>query len=252
MLLRQLDFEDPEGVRFILDHGGDVNHPGQWNKTPLHQAIMRERSLECIRLLVERGANCNATRNDGATPWYLAWLYGRGDVAKCLQESGCETLLNDHCQFIVDCARNNATAVKAMLKTRPDIIESLSRDEQQVIVVAARVGNRDGLATMLDAGLDIATTDNQGFTPRHWAAWYGHVECVMLLIERGAPFELENNYGGTVVDGAVWGWTHSDGDGTNGTRILQILFEAGADLSKISPRPVRNERIESFLVDLIS
>lgn len=149
VLLRKLDFEDLDGVRFILDHGGDVNHPGRWGMAPLHQTIMRGRSVECIQLLVDRGADANAACHDGATPWYLAWLHGRPDVADFLKVCGCDTALPPKHELVVACSRGDRVAVRKLLDAHPGLIKSLSRDEQAAIIAAARSGNRVGLEAML-------------------------------------------------------------------------------------------------------
>ena len=61
-----LDREDSEGVRLLLDAGADPNGTNDGGDTALHWAVWRGRSVEIITALVDRGANVNAKRKDGA------------------------------------------------------------------------------------------------------------------------------------------------------------------------------------------
>lgn len=85
VLLRKLDFDDLEGTREILELGADPDGMGIWGKTPLHQAIMRGRSLETIKLILGYGADPNINRNDGKTTMQLAAETGRSDLIAMLR-----------------------------------------------------------------------------------------------------------------------------------------------------------------------
>ena len=237
VLLRKLDFNDYQGVQLILDLGCDVNHPGNWGKTPLHQAIMRGRDLATIELLISRGADVLARRNDGATPTMLASLYGRPQVVDLLQRSGAGPTPGAVDQFMAACGQGDDDRASELLREQPGLYEQLSENQKAWIVVAGRVGNLPALRTMLGHGFDIAARDEQGFTALHWAAWYGHLECVRFLIERKAPLHATNRYGGTVIDATVWGYANSDGNDRNCRQILSLLAAAGGDPETVSPFP---------------
>lgn len=83
-----------ETVRFLLNHGADVNAVRQaastnaW--TPLHFTAENDQ-LECARLLVDAGANINATDQFGQTPLFLALdEMVSPNVAKLLIERGAD------------------------------------------------------------------------------------------------------------------------------------------------------------------
>ncbi|MGI9519448.1 MAG: ankyrin repeat domain-containing protein, partial [Pirellulaceae bacterium] len=238
VLLRKLDFDDIEGVRYLLDRGVDVNHAGYWGKTPLHQVIMRGRDLPTIQLLVDRGADVNATRkSDGATPYLLACLYGRDDVAQRLVDNGASARLTPVESLMAVCGLGLRDEAMALVQENPQLPDELTEDQHRVITLAGRKGNQQAIDTMLDVGFDIAARDEQGFTALHWAAWYGHLPCVQRLLERGAPLDIKNNYGGTVIDSTVWGYANSDGDDRHCREILEQLVAAGANVHDVSPFP---------------
>lgn len=56
-------------VRFLLDHGADVNVDDEHGRTALHMA---HRDAEIVRLLVAKGADLNAKDDEGETPLHLA------------------------------------------------------------------------------------------------------------------------------------------------------------------------------------
>ena len=88
-LLRKLDFDDVAGVTRLLDLGADPDAGMRhWGKTALHQAIVRGRSLETIRLLMAAGADLNALSRGGKTPYALAVELGRDDVTAELIAAG--------------------------------------------------------------------------------------------------------------------------------------------------------------------
>jgi ankyrin repeat protein len=76
------------------------------------------------------------------------------------------------------------------------------RELERALIMAARYGRDEVVKYLLDKGVDVAASD--GMTPLHWAAGGGHLEMMKLLIERGAPLEKKNVYGGTVLDSTLW------------------------------------------------
>jgi ankyrin repeat protein len=60
------------------------------------------------------------------------------------------------------------------------------------------IGNcSDGIDLVLDAGLDVNEPDSQGWTPLHWAAYFGHKEVCEFLVDRAADKGLKDLTGRT-------------------------------------------------------
>ena len=87
VLLRKLDFDDLEGTREILEMGADPDGMGIWGKTPLHQAIMRGRSLETIKLILGYGADPGIARKDGTKTMDLARKTGNEELISMLEKA---------------------------------------------------------------------------------------------------------------------------------------------------------------------
>lgn len=250
ILLRKLDFDDYEGVKYILERGVDPNEPGIWNKTAIHQAIMRGRRLEFCELLFEHGADLEAKRSDGATPLYLASIYGRTDIVDWLKTKGVNETWSAKQTLLAALGVCDTKTAQSVINVQPNIFESLNENEKLALVKSAQSGNLNSVELMLELGFDTNIQDDQGFTALHWAAWYGHDQVVQLLLEHNARLELENNYGGTVIDSTVWGYANSNGCDENADAILKMLADAGADLSRISPFPSGNEKVDAIIESL--
>jgi Ankyrin repeats (many copies) len=86
---------------------------------------------------------------------------------------------------------------------------------------------RTGIADfLLTKGVDPSAGTGTGLSGFHWAANRGNLETVNMLIERKAPLEQLNSYGGTVLDCTLWSAfnePHADH-----LRIIEALLAAGA------------------------
>ena len=71
------------------------------------------------------------------------------------------------------------------------------------IWTAARKGDLTALQQHMDAGIDIEVRDEEHkSTPLHHAAYFGQLETVKWLVEKGAGMNARNNDGSTPLDAA--------------------------------------------------
>jgi len=83
-------FASPEAVTLLLEHGAHI-HQASHNplrNQALHACIALGNSVEVARLLVEAGADVNATAAGGYTPLHLAASNGNREVVTLLLEHG--------------------------------------------------------------------------------------------------------------------------------------------------------------------
>ncbi|MBA3569939.1 MAG: hypothetical protein H0W28_11470, partial [Pyrinomonadaceae bacterium] len=66
-------------------------------------------------------------------------------------------------------------------------------------------------------------------TGLHWAATGGQLRTVKLLLDRKAPLEVKNIYGGTVLDQTLW--SSRNDPKPDHLPIIQALVNAGADVN---------------------
>ncbi|CAM0874120.1 unnamed protein product [Alopecurus aequalis] len=82
-------------VGVLLRHGADPNKVASCVFTPLVSSLAGG-SLECMKLLIQAGANVNAGGFSGATPLFLACSRrGTAPLVKCLLEAGADPNASD-------------------------------------------------------------------------------------------------------------------------------------------------------------
>ena len=62
---------DVSDVRFLIEHGANVNSVTKFGRSPLHEAALYGR-YDISKLLIEAGADVNARNPRGETPLYYA------------------------------------------------------------------------------------------------------------------------------------------------------------------------------------
>ena len=181
-------------VQWQLDAGVDVNEESSNGLTPLHYAASAGHN-DIVELLIERGANVNATDSGkGGTPLdYAHW----GD-----QEEVIETL-NAH-----NAQREHEKGGKGI-------------GQSSLIHDAALDGDIDEVQRQLDAGVDPNLKSSKGATPLFYAVYGGHLEIVELLITRGADVNA------VYLKNSVLDQAHSYDD----QEIVELLEVHGAEVA---------------------
>lgn len=72
-------------LALLVDHGADVNDPGEHGYRPLHNAV-EQGKLDAVKWLLERGANKTLRNVQGDTPFDLALILGEAKIANILSD----------------------------------------------------------------------------------------------------------------------------------------------------------------------
>jgi ankyrin repeat protein len=82
---------------------------------------------------------------------------------------------------------------------------------------------------LLESGADLAEHSGDGQTGTHYAAIFGRLDTLKLLLKHRPPLEAKNMYGGTVLGQTLWSAAHG-GDPELYSQIIETLIAAGAKL----------------------
>lgn len=85
------------------------------------------------------------------------------------------------------------------------------------------------VAYLLERGADLRDRADSGATALHWAAGGGHIGVIKLLLDRDAPLEEINRWGGTVLEHAGWAFEHS-APSADFAPVFDTLLDAGAKI----------------------
>jgi hypothetical protein len=217
-----------------------------------------------MRLLLERGADVNATCNlygGGATTLGLL-LSSVHPVRAGLRIPLAEILLN--AGATIDGAYGTADISEAAALGRSNVIKNffggLKVHPSQVQVQSAffwacEFGRTSVADLLIRHGADVAAQNGNGMTGLHLAAIGGHLDTITLLLGRQAPLELKNVWGGTVLGNVLWAAVNHDPHADYAS-VVEMVIDAGAEvkpeylpwwLEQTAPSSELKSRIEGLL-----
>lgn len=195
---------DLNKVKTLLDQSPQLLHtPDEGTNQPIHWAVM-SRQPEIIKELLQRGADINAQRGDGARPLqlvngdygYRGWrdvpkeiTATPGDIFKLLIEQGA------YLDIYMAAYTGNLERVRQLLNEDPSLANKLSDyityygGSGSVINNAARGGHIDIVRLLLERGAD-PNIPEPGIAPEGHALYSAvstdNVDMARLLLEHGA------------------------------------------------------------------
>lgn len=193
---------------------------------------------ECIRMRVSEEYFPMIGGKAGGTiyQWELGWHVSAHQVAKQFGHREVFEWLMEHSpadvQLVNAAWLGDAQRVRALLRARPNLVESLSGADRKQLGHAARNNDTTAAALMIEAGWPVDARSQHNATPLHWAAWHGNVKLVKLLLGKNPPLEdAQNDFNGTpmrwAIHGSENGWYCKTGDYAS---TVAALLAAGATL----------------------
>ena len=200
--------DDAEKVRVLLNGGADVNATSDFGRTPLTVAAAQAGSAPIVKLLLERGASVSqvaltsAARSDAAVVRLLL-AAGARDTGEAATAA-----LRANCRECLD-------AIVSAQRVSP------MRNALISVLPPAGPGTPDAVREAIERGADVTARDQKSRTVLMMAAISETIspELVRLLIERGADAQVKTPEGLSALDFARR---------LGHTPIVDVLADAGA------------------------
>ena len=201
----------PEQVGSCIKAGANVNARDEWGDTPLHYLVKagRRSVAQTITLLVNAGAEVNASGKRGKTALDIALLRSDQPLAERLVELGAAP----------------GPAPFHRLFNRADPASCSRWDDAPFFETA----DATLVARCLETEVEVSATDRDGYTPLHLAARRNGSEVVTALLRAGA--EVNGRATGWSVDFG-WDYTplHEAARENEDAAVAGVLLRFGADV----------------------
>jgi ankyrin repeat protein/GNAT superfamily N-acetyltransferase len=171
-------------ARLLLERG-----PEQWGEreNALQWAVRPEASEDMLRLLVEHGADLEASFDGtGRTPYGLAVRSGRRDLAELLVSLGARRRVEPLDELVGACLAGDGAAAQRLAAEHPEAARLLRTSEADTLANWAANGRREAVEILLDLRVPVDARGPGGLTALQEATRCDDAELVALLLERGA------------------------------------------------------------------
>jgi ankyrin repeat protein len=180
---------DAAKVQLLLDHGADVNARTIDGRTPIYQAASMANAAPVLKLLLAKGANPNAKTLNGMTPLIAASRYNL-EAERMLIEAGADinaTNAAGGTALMLAAASARPEAVRMLLEKGANVNLRTKRNET-ALADAATAGNEEIVKMLLDRGAEVNVPDIRGYSPLLYAAGSEATPAgiVKMLLAKGA------------------------------------------------------------------
>ena len=217
-----------------LAAGADLTaQAGDQAETPLHVATRRRRR-DAVALLLDHGADIEATNAGGKTAYAHAVRRGFDDIANLLSERGADATLAPADHFAVAVVDGRLDDAGRMLDDDPALARTGNVEEDRLLADVAGRTAIEPVRLLIRAGADLRATGLDNGTALHQAACCDQPENARLLLAAGAPLDV---FDATHASSPL-GWAAHDSRYSGGAtpqesayvQIVEMLLDAGAAL----------------------
>ncbi len=188
-------------LNFLITQGMKVNDSDAQGQTPLHLAA-QEGQIENVTLFLKQGADINCQDNQGRTPLYFAVLKGHYEMTQFLIGNQADISIREknEQQTVLHVAAfyGHIEIVALLLRVNKELLHLKDNDGKNALHQAVRSVHPDHhqlVKYLIEQGSDPNTENRFKYTPLHFAAQNGYLECTKILIAHGAKKETYNVQG---------------------------------------------------------
>jgi serine/threonine-protein phosphatase 6 regulatory ankyrin repeat subunit B len=210
--------QNPDLLKFLLNHGAGVNSTPKGDYPPLYYAIW-DNNQDLVSLLLSKGADVNLTPKGE---------YPALHEAVWLEDSSLVKLLLDHGAKYDAKDQDGSTAFReAAAQGAMSILQLFAAKgaDLSTLPIATCMGNLDRVKALLERGADINEPDELGWSPLYWAVSSGQTEVAGFLVARGANVQTKTKTGTTALHQIA---SRRQDTSTNTMKLAEILIAKGA------------------------
>jgi len=142
-----------------------------------------------VELLLQKGANINATNKQGFTPLFMAAGKGQRDTVMLLLDKGADVNLrnkyNGATGLIIAAEEGHSEIVAALLNKGANI-NATANNGYTALMIAVQAGKKDAAQTLVAHGADVNMVARNGWAALAIAEEKGYEEIAKLLRTSGA------------------------------------------------------------------
>lgn len=217
-LLIAVKNNDIIAVNALLKENVNSNFVDEEGYSPLHRAVLNN-NLDVVNVLLsykdidtEIKLPYEASVDDwylgGATPLLVASYTGNADIVNALIEAGSDIRAKDDIDgattIHIASANGNNEVINILLNKDNTLINEADSMKDTPLHWASIKNQTDTISLILANGADTKLTNSDGNTVLHYAAMYGDVNTVNVLLEADSSLaSVENNEGITPIYYAI-------------------------------------------------
>ncbi|KAK7727176.1 hypothetical protein SLS63_007227 [Diaporthe eres] len=199
-------------VELILAHGANIEADDEHGRTAMVKAVMADNALEVVDVLLKNGAPAvsDPPRNrdtEWKTPMWLAAEMKKFEVVKKLLQVDKKTLswVVRNCKRTDGPSSKDVVAAKTILEYKKSAAKdllTLNKEGQTPVVRAAESMHSELVPLLLERQdpIPISKIKTTGWQSLHWAARYGRLDIVRLMVTQGADVFAKDSEGHLPAD----------------------------------------------------
>ena len=183
---------DIDKVKAMLDAGANIERERDDGGTPLLIAIYKHH-VDIVKLLLERGSDVNSPVIDSPPIFHAATRSEHApELIQVLLDHGADleaTASDTHLSVLHWAVGNNTLHATDFLISKGADINRTCMTGKTPLLFAAEKGHTEMVRLLHAKGSDIHVHSRNGGTPLMWASSCGHADTVRFLLEKGARVE---------------------------------------------------------------
>lgn len=211
----------PESFRKVetwITQAKGLNQRLEDGNTPLIEAVLANQ-VDCVKVLIKKRADLNATNKDGRTAWKEAATRGYNEITGLLEKAGAKVPT-----LIGSAQSGDVETLNLFLSLDPKAIEVKDADGMTILMLATQANQIPVMEVLVGKGAGLEVRDKDGNTPLFQAVISEKRDAARFLLEKGADVNTRLSNGKTPLMTAA----------ETGTKeMIKLLLDHGANVRVI-------------------